>query len=204
MSEKISHWAGALSALIAAIALAISLAKYWSDTEASKIGKWQEVAVYEYILENPLKTFREIKIGYIVEAQQITSFSLPKEEIQDDSLRKILLKLQADGLIRLRDTLQYEVVLAVYQPNPQEILDIVKKQQELNDLYPMIKVKVIDLLKRDCGQLNQEEIYRKVSESINIEQHIFLDMLHSMRGKEVSLEDDLTWCITIDSEKVKE
>lgn len=203
MSERISHWAGAISALIAALALTISLWNYWEDVKQSKIEKWQEVAVYEFILNNKLSTFQDIKVGYVTEAQQITTFTLPKDEIQDDSLRRIILKLQSTNLIRLRDTGYYEVVLSVYQPSPQEMIDIFKKQQHIKDLYPLVKTKVIDLLNKDCGKLNQDEIYRYISDSIDIEAPLFLDMLHNMRGHEVHILNDKTWCTTYDSEKTE-
>jgi len=202
MSERISHWAGAVSALIAALALTISLWNYWEDIKQSKIEKWQEVAVYEFILNNKLSTFQNIKVGYVTEAQQITTFTLPKDEIQDDSLRRIILKLQSSNLIRLRDTGYYEVVLSVYQPSPQEMIDIFKKQQHIKDLYPLVKTKVIDLLNKDCGKLNQDEIYRHISDSIDIEAPLFFDMLHNMRGHEVHILNDETWCTTYDSEKI--
>ncbi|WP_419768503.1 hypothetical protein [Arcobacter sp.] len=192
-----------MSALIAAFALAISLWNYWEDAEQSKIEKWQEVAVYEFILNNKLSTFQDIKVGYITEAQQITTFSLPKNEIQDDALRKIILKLQSNNLIRLRDTGYYEAVLATYQPNPTEMMDIIKRQQHLRDLFPIVKTKVIDLLNKDCGKLNQDEIYRYISDSVDIEAPIFIDMLHSMRGIEVHMLKDETWCTTYDSEKIE-
>lgn len=99
MSEKVSHWAAAISAVVACVAFVVSIIKYWDDVNKEKVEDWQKVAVYEYILDKGNSHFRDIKVGYITEAQQIDAFSIPTHEIQDESLRKILMDLQANNLI---------------------------------------------------------------------------------------------------------
>lgn len=207
MSEKIAHWATAVSAVISAIVLVISIFKYWGDTDKEKVSDWQKVVVYEIILKNKDNNFNAIKIGYVTESQQITTFDIPREQIQNDSLMKVLLELQESRLINLTDKGLYVPVLAYIQKNPSEymaqMISMLQSEKQNSELYPVVKTKILDVIKNDCGKYDQGTLYRAVSEKIEVDAPMFYNILHRMRGNEVHLLDDNTWCATYDSERVE-
>ncbi|EGQ8062133.1 hypothetical protein Q9881_004600 [Vibrio parahaemolyticus] len=205
MSERFSHWATGLSAIISALVFVFSLYKYWSDSNQEKVSDWQKVAVYEYVLKSKGADFSQIKIGYITEAQQISSFEIPRTQIQDDSLRKVLIELQASKLIFLKNDGKYLPTLVFSKPDQhvymQEMIKILKSQREEIELMPKLKVKILDLVSNECGKYTQDALYREVSSKINVSMPVFFNVLHGMRGVELHLMDDQTWCPTYDSAK---
>ncbi len=206
MSEKITSWGTALSAIIAVIAFIFSL---YSDNKKDNLGeieKWKTVEVYTTLLTKGESTFQELKTSYVVSAQQLDLFELPKEDMQDISLRKILLELQEKNLVIFTENSKYKVSRTSWQPGNSDIMDLIKKEQEKKDFYPKIRVSILNVLDDNkCGTLSKNDLYQKVTKELEkeIDFSLFFDILSTMRGQEVHKLDDGTWCNTYDSEKSK-
>jgi hypothetical protein len=96
-------WIGAASAVIAASAFVFSvLTRRKADGEA-ELRNWQRVVIYSLIEQASPILFDDLKSRYLQKAQQMLFHRVPKKEIQDASLRRILLDLQKDGVIIRKD-----------------------------------------------------------------------------------------------------
>jgi hypothetical protein len=94
----------AFSAVAALGWLGLELHKLRKEEEAQRVQEWQKVTDYKIIQKYFLKnratiSFEEIKTAYVTEASRSDKIDLPKEELQDLTLRKILLDLMTSSLV---------------------------------------------------------------------------------------------------------
>lgn len=197
-NEKFTRWTTAISITIAAFAISISLLEMWSKQRKNELSQWQRVVVYQIIEKEQGLKFDDIKSKYIVAAQQFESFDIPKKEIQDGALRSILMGLHKDDLVHIASDRRYRPVLAKWQPKEDIMWKMFEHEMKMKELYPKIRVEVVELLNLECGKYNKDQLYRKISGKYDIEFPIFFDMLNSMRGREVNKLSDETWCSTYD------
>jgi hypothetical protein len=199
MIEKISHIAAALGVVIAAFTLWHALDEQNQRASREEISKWQQVAVYNIILSHEQISFKEIKSKYLDASMQVSFEELPKNELKDDALRAALIDLQAANLIFLTTDKNYRVTMASWQyPRKERVLDLLNYDMKIKMLYPKVRLKIMDVLFKNCGQYTQEQLHREVDSTFKVEFAVFVDMLHQMRNREVLLYEDGTWCLTHD------
>jgi hypothetical protein len=99
----------ALSAIIAAASFAFSVLTRRKAERDAELRGWQRVVIYSLIEERAPIVFDDLKSSYLKRAQELLSRNVPKRVIQDDSLKRVLLDLQSDGLIVRRENLSYQV-----------------------------------------------------------------------------------------------
>jgi hypothetical protein len=103
-------------------------------------------------------SFAALKSTYLQKAQQLLSLRIPKDEIQDDALRRILLDLQKDGVvIRLKD-LTYQVQFKV----PLEAWAMEEMKQALPQRT--LKPKILAIIERESGVHTPEGLVRRLHE----------------------------------------
>ena len=75
----------------------------------AELRDWQRVVIYTLIEEAAPIAFKDLKSRYLRRAQELLSRKVPRKVIQDDSLKRILLDLQKDGVVMRRTDLTYQV-----------------------------------------------------------------------------------------------
>jgi hypothetical protein len=105
---ELEHWV-ALSAIIAAASFAFAVLTRRKAERDAEIRGWQRVVIYSLIEEAAPILFAELKSRYLKRANELLSRHMPRRVIKDDSLKRILLDLQKDGVIVRREDLTYQV-----------------------------------------------------------------------------------------------
>lgn len=101
-TEDIRAWFTVLSAVVAAATFAIGLIRHRSDIKSKKIFDWQKVVIHEIFekSETASLNFSEIRSKYLAEAQSYQGEQIPQKELAISSLRRILVSMVADNIIR--------------------------------------------------------------------------------------------------------
>jgi hypothetical protein len=135
------------------------------------------VVIYSLIEQASPLSFDDLKSRYLQRAQQLLSDPIPKKEIQDDSLRRILLDLQKDGLILRRDDLRYQVQLKIpMEASAFEELERMRRERTL-------KPKLLALIERESGVLTAETLVRRLhDQNITMSFEEVDDLLYELRG----------------------
>jgi hypothetical protein len=99
----------ALSAVVAALSFVYSVVTRRKVERDTELRNWQRVVIYTLIEEGEPIAFDELKSTYLKRAQELLSHNVPRRVIQDDSLKRILLDLQKDGVVMRRTDLRYQI-----------------------------------------------------------------------------------------------
>src|SRR5262245_28782777 len=151
-------WIAAISAFIAASAFVFSVLTRRKTERDAELRNWQRVVIYSLIEQASPLSFDDLKSRYLQRAQQLLSDPIPKKEIQDDALRRILLDLQKDGLILRKDDLRYQVQLKIpVEASALEELQRMRREKTL-------KAKLLALIERDSGVYTAETLVRRLHE----------------------------------------
>jgi hypothetical protein len=126
----------ALSAIIAAASFAFSVLTRRKAERDAELRGWQRVVIYSLIEERAPIVFDDLKSRYLKRAQELLSRNVPKRVIQDDSLKRVLLDLQSDGLIVRRENLSYQVQVKL--PVEPWALEEYKRIQRANLIKPKL------------------------------------------------------------------
>lgn len=99
----------ALSAVVGALSFVYTVwSKRKTDGE-SELLDWQRVVIYSLIEDSAPIDFDDLKSRYKRKAKEMLSGRLPAKVIRDDSLKRILLDLQKDGVVMRRTDLSYQI-----------------------------------------------------------------------------------------------
>ena len=99
----------ASSAVVAAASFVYSVVTRRRSERGTELRNWQRVVIYTLIEESSPITFEELKARYLTKAKAMLSRHVPNTVIKEDSLRRILLDLQADGLVIRTADLAYQL-----------------------------------------------------------------------------------------------
>jgi hypothetical protein len=170
-------WISAVSVIVAASAFVFSI---WTKRKADRdveLRNWQRVVIYSLIEETASISFEDLKSKYLQRAQQLLSHKVPKKEIQDDALRRILLDLQKDGVVIRLEDLNYKVQVKV--PMEAWALEELKRQQIQRKLKP----RVLTIVERESGVHTPETLVRRLHElGVNVSFEDLDDLLFELRG----------------------
>ena len=203
---KVSHVATAFSAVMSFLAVAVAAFQYYQFEQDKKTEDWQKVVVYKYVLEeeNPVN-FNQIKSNYVANAQQLRSFDLEEESIQDDALRKVLLDLQSSGVIQMVKDEKFEPVVEKTSVAMTLMRDMLIQQKLTPDYKDYVELQqiIFDELsfEGNCYKYTPDTLWAKISNSkkLKFNQASFLETLHSMRPHLVLFRADGKLCLNYDS-----
>ena len=153
-----SEWTTTISVLIAACAFILSLYIKYRDERDANIRDWQRVIVYSLVEDSDEVSFKDLKSKYLQRVQQLVFIKLPKDKIQDDALRRILMELQKDSLIVKNERANYQLQMKV--PVETWVLEQVRKKYHQDVLKP----RILTIIERQSGQYTVEALVRKLQE----------------------------------------
>lgn len=193
----LSEIASSISVIIAAATFVLAQLDKRKTATRSKIVEWQKVVVYGMIRDG-VDEFDGIRMSYLIAAQQYGE-DLPKQEIQDSTLNKILLDLMSSNVIARSDDGRYLPVVS----RTEDDMDVMKKAAMSQFMRQQNESKVLssvyDLLERDSGNFNMDSLYRKT----NAQEHGFpFDNFHILvrsmidRGSVVAASNGALWLRT--------
>lgn len=99
-----------VASIVGVLALLFSGYKYYESAKKVEIDNWQRIVVFSIIESTNGASFGNIKSSYLQFAQQLDSFELPKSEIQDGALQRLLLNLLREKTIVLDLDNKYKVM----------------------------------------------------------------------------------------------
>jgi len=122
-----------------------------------QIQNWQQVVVYR-IIEEGETYFETIKLQYLAQAQQLSSFHLPVEEIQDDALHLALMTLIKDRLISKTTEGGFAINAVSLEENAMKNFALAQLQQRRaqNALISRFH----ETLETDSGKYTIDQLYR--------------------------------------------
>jgi hypothetical protein len=161
--ERFKNVATGVSAVVGLIALLVSLFSLWRQASTEQIRNWQEVVVFSIIMEsgvNGLK-FEEIRSRYREEALAIKDLDLPREEIQESSLNRVLLNLMSKRIIAYTRSGKYKIA---FMPEPDELRGTPEEmalhariEKAADDAIATVKVENCRYTPDQLGQILQRE-----------------------------------------------
>jgi hypothetical protein len=170
-------WAAAASAMIAAFAFVFSVLTGFKTQRDAELRSWQRVVIYSLIEQAAPISFEDLKSKYLQKAQQLLSGKVPKKEIQDDALKRILLDLQKDGVIIRRDDCSYQVQVKV----PMEAWAYEELKRLLRERT--LKPKLLAIVERESGVHTSDSLVRWLhDQKIMVSFEEVDDLLHQLRG----------------------
>lgn len=165
----------------AIVALLTFLATQWDrfkNNRNEEVRKWQSVLVYSILDKYGELSFDEIKSYYLQSAQQSLSLNIPKKEIQDEALLRILIGLLENRIVFYTVNRTYDLDLA--RPDNREemnktMMELVTKKEELSTLVP----EIYDSLEKSTTKFTSDSLYRHLTEenSRNVNYHQYLGAL---------------------------
>jgi hypothetical protein len=150
----------ALTAVVAVLALGFSLWVRFGDQRLSQTRDWQHVVIYTVIEELSLNkrhpTLVEVQAHYLQKAQQLMTFRIRRKELQEGKLRRVLMDLQAQGLVELGNDARYRLpsksALDAYTAG--ELNSILKERR--------IRPRVLEILERKAGEVTREGLVKEL------------------------------------------
>ena len=106
------------SAVVATTSFVYSVVVRRRGERANELRDWQRVVIYTLIEEAASITFDDLKSRYLQKAKAMLSRHVPNRVIQDDSLKRILLDLQSEGVVIRGADLAYQLQVKL-PPDPQ-------------------------------------------------------------------------------------
>lgn len=186
MSDSIANWMTAVSTLVGVATIGFAFWEYRAKEKAEQIAHWQRVLVYKIISEVDGITFRDLKQRYVTEATQLIAFRLPSEEIQDDSLRFVLLDLQRDRVVFVGENNTYRASVQVPDLATQNYLYELNRQRSLRVAAPY----VLRLLEREPGKYSTDELHTRLhDDKIEIDADALVELITDLRESRVLRKD---------------
>ncbi len=123
----------AVSALVAVVTLLIAVIDARHRSQEAQLHEWQKVVVFSIIEREGARgaSFEQVRSRYREEAQAFAKFDVPKEEIAEQALQRILLGLLADRAIVHSLGRTYQTAIA--QPFPEFLLRRAQRFNEVGD-----------------------------------------------------------------------
>src|ERR1700742_3891450 len=157
---SIATWIPAISAASAASAFVYSVWVRLKTERDARLRDWQRVVIYTLIQDMSVTSFDDLKVKYLQRAQQLLTVSVPKKEIQDDALRRILLDLQRDNLIYRGDSSTYQIQYKF--PVEAWAFDLLKRSEKVRHLKP----KVLAIVEQNNGIYTSDALARKLQQEL--------------------------------------
>jgi hypothetical protein len=167
----------AISALVATATFIVSVVLRRRTEREQEVARWQRVVVYSIVNELRNATFKDIKSRYLENAAQVSTFRLPKEEIQDDALRRILLELMRDDIVVQDSQGSYRISAKPYMEEwAQEALEDMLLERRL-------KPKILRMVERQSGTYTADSLVRALhQEGLNVDFDKVDTILDDLRG----------------------
>ena len=127
----------ALSAIVAAASFVFAVLTRRKAERDAELRGWQRVVIYSLLEEQAPLLFEELREKYLKRARELLSRNAPKKVIQDDSLKRVLLDLQKDGVIVRTQNLSYQVQVKL--PVDAWALEEFKRMQRARLLKPKLR-----------------------------------------------------------------
>ena len=122
-----------------------------------QIQDWQQVVVYR-IIEQGDTYFETIKLQYLAQAQQLSSFDLPVEEIQDDALQLALMTLIKDRLVSKTTEGGFAINAISLEENAMRNFAMAQLQQRRGQNALISRFH--ETLETDSGKYTIDQLYR--------------------------------------------
>jgi hypothetical protein len=143
-------WTAVASAVVAVFTFIFSVRMRYRAERESTLRDWQRVVIYSLIEESVALSFDDLKSRYLQKAGQLLTHNVPKKDIQDDALKRILLDLQKDNLvIRHQDRtyqIQYKVAIEAWA---MATMRRIEKQQDSDE---RLKPKILSIVETASGK----------------------------------------------------
>ncbi len=189
--QIIAHIAISISAIIAMLTYISNSIRNRKLERRKKIEEWQRIVVYKIIRYNKNANFKFIKSRYLEEAQIIKSIHLPKDEIQNDTLRKILLELVADNLILedKRGIFLYRQVGISHADKVKMVEDVMKNSRHKTIQYQNTRPKIIKYIEENPGNTAEKIFLEVKKEYEELEQELANDIIAILRTEGIIKKD---------------
>jgi hypothetical protein len=154
--------ATSLTLIVAALTFVYTLLERNSRERRKELQDWQKVVVYQ-IVDEGTGDFDQIRVHYVIAAQQFPDFKIPKKDIQDGALRLLLLSLMESRLISITEDGQYIVNRVSLAENIMRSAAISQMQKKLaeNKLLSQLFL----TLDHDSGKYGVDQLYRVLKAS---------------------------------------
>jgi hypothetical protein len=165
--------ASSISISIAAMAFVFFVWERYKKYRNSTVRDWQRVIIYSIIEQHKEISFEELKSEYLEHAQQFQSFKIPRKEIQDDPLRRILLDLQRDHVVVRNEDLKYQVQikLAMEAWAYGGIKQIIGEKKLMPKIIKMIEENdqkyTVDNILRRLHEINYKVSFEEIDVNVN-------------------------------------
>lgn len=180
----------AISTVVGVITLSFAFYEHHQKERAEEIAHWQRVLIYKIISEGSGASFRDLKIRYVTEAQQLQTFKLPTREIQDDALRYALLDLQRDKVIYLAIGGFYRAVVEAPTGGRDSIETAFRAQFTRQENLRVARPYVFRLINREGGRYTAEELLQRCHDDhITIEAEDFYNLIADLRAARLAATD---------------
>jgi hypothetical protein len=151
--------ATALTLIVATVTFVLALSEHRKREQEKRVQNWQRVVVYK-IINDGVADFDQIKIRYVTEAQQISTFKLPKEEIQDDALQLALMTLISDHLISKSADADSAYLVNAASQHENQIKSLAMGQIQRQMSQNRILSKLYETLEVNSGKYTIDQLYR--------------------------------------------
>jgi hypothetical protein len=165
-----------ISAAVAAMTLLFGVYKAWRKFEGDRLREWQKVVVYSIIEKNfPEPTsFDYIRSRYLETVQAFDEFSIPRKQIRDSALVRVLLCL-IEGAVIVR-IIDGRYTIPVAGPSNQELFDRMRRMNALGDA-------ILTVLASDSGRYSREELKNRLGQQFPFGAGEFEGLLNSMAAQ---------------------
>ena len=170
--QDFAHIAISTSAIIALFTFIASQWEKHSKLQKEEIRKWQSVLLYSTLDKHGELDFNSIKSLYLQNAQQIMSVKIPKKEIQDDALLRVLMDLIEKRMIYYTSEGTY--CLDVAHPDNREemnktMFDLITQKEKLNQLLFSLRPKIFETLEKTKIDFNSDSLFRHLTGELGME-----------------------------------
>jgi hypothetical protein len=149
--------ASSLSVVVAALAFVLALIERTTRERKSQLLGWQRVVVYR-LVEDGISEFEQIKLHYVVAAQQYPDFKIPTRDIQDGALKLVILSLIEARLISRTDEGDYVVNVISLQENQLKNLAFAQVHKQMG--VARLTSQLYEALERESGKFTVDQLYR--------------------------------------------
>ena len=160
--KAVADLATSLTLIVAAITFVYTVLERNARERRQEIQDWQQVVVYG-LIEQGHTTFDAIKTRYVVEAQQFPNGKIPKKDIQDGALKRLLLSMIEARLISVAEDGRYVVNRVSLSEN--RIREALGNEIIMRNMVNVVLSRVFQSLESDSGKYTLDHLYRHVNAS---------------------------------------
>jgi hypothetical protein len=176
-------------ALVSVVTLAITFWQMNKTLNNKTISEWQQVVVLSIIEEEKLDgiTFKEIEEKYVTKATYYKETAIPKNKIQPEQLKLVMMDLKTKNLIEERFDGKFFKQVTPFH------LDDITKQLKSDEQYNSIGDAIIDIIISSPDEHDANSLYLLVesklkTETTSIERRLFDRVLNEMIANQTVLK----------------